>query len=112
MRAPSRGVGRRQTTAEAFGPPLTEEEQRSNLSDLEKELNREMQCPAGKNQVYVRSLLTGSGTTRPRISLRCPLKKAIGESEQVFLPEIRDVCCNNHEGCKAWQRQQERFDAL
>ena len=41
---------------------ITEEEQKANLSELERKLNREMKCPAGMNQVFLRSLLMIVGT--------------------------------------------------
>jgi hypothetical protein len=94
--------------SEAFGPPLTPEELTTNLSLLERQLNREMRCTAGKNQVYIRSLLTGSSTTRPRIALKCPLKRDIGQPHDVFYEEIRDVCCSEPGQCPAWQAFQKR----
>jgi hypothetical protein len=97
-----------QTVEEAFGPPLTPEEQSVNLSQLEQRLNRTMKCTAGKNQVYIRSLLTGQSTTRPRIALKCPLRRDIGLTPEVFYEHIRDVCCGNHEECPAWQNFQAR----
>ncbi len=87
----------------AFGPPITPEELTSNLSILERHLNREMKCTAGKNQVYIRSLLTGRSTTRPRIALKCPLKRDIGQNPDVFYEEIRDVCCSDPGQCEAWR---------
>lgn len=97
LRRPSR-----LTTDEAYGPPLTPEELTSNLSVLERKLNREMRCTAGKNQVYIRSLLTGRSTTRPRIALKCPLRRDIGQTPEVFYEHIRDVCCCDPEQCEAW----------
>lgn len=106
-RAAARAGGRR--TAQAFGPPLTPEEQQGNLSDLERRLNQEMVCPAGKNQVYIRSLLTGRGTTQPRIALKCPLRKDIGQTPEVFFAEIQQLCCGDHEQCEAWRQLKSRF---
>jgi hypothetical protein len=94
---------------EAFGPPLTPEELTSNLSMLEQKLNREMKCTAGKNQVYIRSLLTGGRTTRPRIALKCPLRRDIGETPEVFYEEIRDLCCSDPEQCVAWRQFRARY---
>jgi len=91
------------TVEEASGPPLTPEELPSNLSELERRLNRDMKCTAGKNQVYIRSLLTGSSTTRPRIALKCPLRRDIKLSPEVFYEHIRDVCCTDPEQCEAWR---------
>ena len=97
-----------QTVEEAFGPPLTPEELSRNLTLLERHLNRVMKCTAGKNQVYIRSLLTGQNTTRPRIALKCPLRRDIGLTPEVFYEHIRDVCCGKHEECPAWQNFQAR----
>ena len=99
----------RKKTLEAFGPPLTGEELRSNLSDLERRLNAEMVCHAGKNQVFIRSLLTGNGTTRPRITLKCHLRRDIGLEPDVFYEHIRDVCCCDPEKCEAYRQFRDRF---
>ena len=80
----------------------------SNLSDLERKLNRDMQCTAGRNQVYIRALLTGHSTTRPRIALKCPLRRDIGLPPDVFYEEIRDVCCCDPNQCEAWRSFQQR----
>ena len=95
--------------AEEFGPPLTLEEQRANLTELERRLNAEMKCPAGKNQVFIRSLLTGKGTTTPRIALKCHLRKDIRKRPVVFYEHIRDVCCGDYESCPAYQAFKERY---
>ncbi len=87
----------------ASGPPLTPEELTTNLSLLERMLNHEMKCPVGKNQVYIRSLINGHGATRPRIALKCPLRRDIGQSPDVYFEHIRDVCCTDHEHCEAWK---------
>lgn len=91
-----------------FGPPLSQEELTGNLSLLERNLNKSMKCPAGKNQVYIRSLLTGTTTTRPRISLKCPLRRDINLDPTVFYGHVRDVCCGDHKSCPAWQAFEER----
>jgi len=82
-------------------PPITDEELNSNLSMLEKELNRRMKCFAGKNQVFIRSLVLGGSTTKPRIALRCPLRAEYGLNRDVFYEFIRDVCCSNPRQCEA-----------
>jgi len=92
----------------AFGPALTPEELTGNLSLLERQLNRDMKCTAGKNQVYIRSLLTGQSTTRPRIALKCPLRRDIGLSPDVFYEHVRDVCCSDPDQCEAWRAFKER----
>jgi len=97
------------SVAEAFGPPLTREELASNLSDLERQLNREMKCTAGRNQVYIRSLLMAGATTRPRIALKCPLRRDIHLPPDVFYEHIRNVCCGDFEQCEAWQAFKRRY---
>jgi hypothetical protein len=99
----------RRSTLASFGPPISAEEARANLSDLERKLNEQMICHAGKNQVFIRSLLTGSGTTQPRITLKCPLRRDIGETPDVFYEHIRDVCCCDPEKCKAYRAFKDRF---
>lgn len=101
----------RQSSAldKAFGPPLTAEEQTGSLSELEKRLNREMQCPAGKNQVFLRSLIGPKGTTQPRVALKCHLRKDAGLPAEVFYEHIRDVCCANPENCPAYKKFKDRF---
>lgn len=100
--------GFRARVQEAAGPPITPEELTSNLSDLERKLNREMKCTAGRNQVYIRSLLTGGSTTRPRIALKCPLRRDIKLQPEVFYEYIRDVCCTDPDSCEAWRAFRER----
>jgi hypothetical protein len=93
------------------GPPLTREERRANLTELEKALNDKMKCHAGRNQVFVRSVLTGGGPTTPRITLKCPLRKDIGLNQHVFYEHIRDVCCSDPEQCPAYRDFRDRFVA-
>lgn len=102
---------RRVTTEEAFGPPLTPEELTGSLSNLERKLNKEMKCTAGRNQVFIRSLLTGTGTTRPRIALKCPLRRDIGLPADVFYEHIRDICCGDPDQCEAWRNFKARHVA-
>lgn len=94
---------------EEFGPPVARAELHANLSDLQRELNERMMCHAGKNQVVIRSLLTGTGTTRPRIMLRCSLRADVGLKPEVFYEYIRDVCCSDPEQCEAYRNLKERF---
>lgn len=91
------------TVAEAAGPPITPEEMTSNLSMLENKLNRTMVCHAGKNQVFLRSIVTSRGPTRPRIALKCALRRDIGQTPDVFYEHIRDVCCKDPEQCEAYR---------
>lgn len=97
------------STARALGPPITPEEAKANLSDLERSLNRDMKCPAGKNQVFIRSLLTKTGPTPPRIALKCTYRKDIHLSAEVFYEHIRDVCCSDPAKCPAHQAFKDRF---
>lgn len=108
---PKAAAGRRVShrMMKAAGPPLTEEELSANLSELERRLNEEMKCPAGKNQVCIRSVLGGSGQTRPRIMLRCPLRRDVGLEPEVYYEHIRDVCCRNPDQCPAYQAFKDRF---
>lgn len=95
-----------QTDVDARGqqPPITPEEAEANLTELEAELNRRMQCVAGKNQVYIQSLIVGQlRKTRPRISLKCPLRAEHGDPPNVYYEYIRDVCCVDPSACPAWQ---------
>ncbi len=109
MSWPPPGNARRaRSVEEAFGPPITDEELNANLSQMENQLNRNMKCVAGRNQVYLRSLLTGHGTTRPRIALKCHLRKDAGQEPEVFYEHIRDVCCCDPEQCAAYRRFQAR----
>lgn len=92
--------------------PLTPAEQNGNLSDIERTFNRQMRCFAGKNQVFLQSLITGSHKTQPRICLKCPLRKEFGYTERIYHDYIRDVCIADHEACPAVQQFQERTAAM
>ncbi len=103
-----------QSSQEARGepPPITEQEQAANLTELERRLNRHMQCFAGKNQVYLQSLIVGNmRTTKPRVALKCPLRKQYGMSPNVYYEYIRDVCCGNPAVCPAYQEFRARNSA-
>lgn len=93
----------------AYGPPLTAEEQKGNLSELEKKLNAQMKCPAGKNQVFIRSLVLATGTTQPRVAMKCQLRKDVALPVDVFYEHIRDVCCSSPESCPAYKQFKDRF---
>lgn len=90
-------------------PPLTPEETKGNLSLLERNLNVSMKCHAGKNQVFIRSLVTINGTTPPRIALKCQLRRDIGQKPEVFYEHIRDVCCGDPTQCEAHQKFKGRY---
>lgn len=95
-----------QEDKEAHGaiPPITEEEHDANISQLEQHLNRQMVCFAGKNQVYIRSIIEGAGrTSKPRVALKCALRKQFGYPQDVFFEYIRDVCCGDPTSCPAHQ---------
>jgi hypothetical protein len=59
--------------------------------------------------VYIRSLLTGGGTTKPRIALKCHLRKDIGLTPEIFFEQIRDLCCGDPLRCPAWKKLKDRF---
>lgn len=82
-------------------PPITQKELTSNLSILETRLNRKMKCFAGKNQVFIRSLLSGGKRAKPRICLKCPLRAEFGLNREVYYEFIRDVCCAKPTQCRA-----------
>jgi len=93
-------------------PPITQEEAGANLSELETSLNRRMQCFAGKNQVFLQSFVLGNGrTSKPRIALKCALRKKFGMPPDVYYEFIRDVCCGDPSGCPAYQQFQRRYSA-
>jgi hypothetical protein len=95
-------------TQNTVGPALTPEELTGNLSLLERQLNRDMKCTAGKNQVFIRALVSGRAATRPRIALKCFLRRDIGLTPEVYFEHIRDVCCCDPEQCVAWRTFQQR----
>ena len=91
-------------------PPVTREEARRNLSELEQEMNQRMVCFAGMNQVYLQSLILGNGqTTKPRIALKCSIRKRFGHPPDVYYEYIKDVCCSKPEVCPAYQEFQARM---
>lgn len=91
-------------------PPISAEESAANLTDLERTLNRKMVCVAGRNQVFIQSLILGGGrTSRPRIALKCPLRKQFGYKPDVYYEFIRDVCCADPSSCPAYQMFQQRM---
>lgn len=95
--------------AAAAGPALEPEEMTANLSTLERKLNGEMKCPAGRNQVFIRSIVTPTGTTRPRIALKCQLRRDIGMAPEVYFGEIRAMCCGDPTQCPAYRALKDRF---
>lgn len=106
------GTGRTRPAAQdAYGPPLTDEETNANLSELERSLNQKMVCHAGKNQVFIRSLIVGRSSTKPRIALKCHLRRDIGMPAEVFYEHIRDVCCGDPTQCPAYQAFKKRHVA-
>lgn len=92
-------------------PAVTDEEANANLTELEKRLNREMKCFAGRNLVYLQSHI-GLGTrARPRICLKCPLRREYGLDYNMYYEYIRDVCCTDPQQCEAvkiFESQQDR----
>ena len=99
-------------SAKGEQPPITEEELQANLTELEAELNRRMQCFAGKNQVYLQSFILGGGrTSKPRIALKCSLRQEYGDPPNVYYEYIRDVCCSNPAACSAYQTFKAKHSA-
>jgi len=97
-------------SANAGPPPLTAEEANANLSMLESQLNRKMKCFAGRNQVYLQSVIGRVG--RPRIALKCNLRANYGMSKDVYYEWIRDICCGDPTQCEAYRQfQAERESA-
>lgn len=82
-------------------PPITAEEMSTNISQLQTRLNREMKCFAGRNKVYLQSLIGGSRPSRPRVALKCPLRGDIGLRKDVYYEFIRDICCGDPGRCEA-----------
>jgi len=85
---------------DAPAPAVSAEEARSNLSELEKQLNGSMKCFAGLNKVFIQSHI--GSVSRPRICLKCPLRPEYGLSANVFYEFIRDVCCAGPNSCEAY----------
>lgn len=85
-------------------PPISEEELNSNITMLEKELNRKMKCFAGKNQVYIQALIMGGGTTKPRVCIKCSLREEFGLNRDVYYEFIRDICCSDPSTCEAVEK--------
>ena len=84
------------------GPDITETERKKNLSVLVNELTRDMKCPAGSSRVVIRSVVKGiNDKSEPRISLRCPIRQAVGLNEYVFYEHIRDYCTGDYHRCDA-----------
>lgn len=104
-----RSTATRPKNAATSTPPLRPEELKGNLTVLQQELNRGMKCPAGVNQVYIRSLVTLKGTTPPRIALKCSNRRDVGDSVDVFLDQIRGMCCGDPQTCEAHRRFRQRF---
>jgi FixJ family two-component response regulator len=101
-----------QAAVAAGPPPITLEEQRTNLSVLESQFNKNMKCFAGKNQVYIQSIILGGRTSRPRVALKCNLRAEYGLEKDVYYEYIRDVCCGDPSRCPALRQfQAERESA-
>ncbi len=85
-------------------PPVTEFEKKTNLTVLQHELHRQMKCFAGKNQVYLQSIILDNGQkTRPRIALKCSLRDEAGLDRDVYYEYIKDTCCGDPRTCPAYQ---------
>ena len=91
--------------------PITKHERKANLSQLENDLNRQMKCFAGKNLVFLQSMILGLQKTKPRICLKCPLRREFGLTERVYYEYIRDICVGDPDLCPAVQKFQARTSA-
>jgi len=86
-------------------PSVMEDEQQTSLSNLVHHLNADMKCSAGQQQVFLHAFITGAGQkTKPRVSLRCRIRAAVGMSPYVYYEHIRDLCCGDPNKCEALQR--------
>lgn len=83
-------------------PAITEAERNANLSEMVKDLHRRMKCPAGSSRVLIRSIVLGlNEKSEPRISLRCPIRQAVGLDEYVYFEHIEKYCCSQPKACDA-----------
>jgi DNA-binding NtrC family response regulator len=91
-------------SAKGAQPPITKEELKANLTELEDDLNRQMKCFAGKNQVFIQSFILGGGRkSKPRIALKCHLRQEYGDPPNVYYEYVRDFCCGDPTACAAYQ---------
>jgi len=109
LQAAVAAAARGTSTASDDVPPLTSEEQRANITQLAKELNGRMKCPAGLRQVFLQSFITSAGTkTTPRVCLRCKVRAEFGMRPHVYYEHIRDICCGDPRRCEAFRLLQKR----
>ncbi len=101
---------RARAAQDAAPPPITQEEARGNLSAMETQLNKKMKCFAGRNQVYIQSMILGGRTSQPRVALKCSLRAEYGLNKDVYYEWIRDVCCGDPTRCEAYQQFMENRD--
>ena len=77
-----------------------------SLVQLERKLNDEMRCPAGKNQVYVLSRMKSNGRIKkeaPQVCLDCKIRSYLGWRKRVYLDFIQMACCGEHKRkCEAY----------
>jgi len=80
--------------------------ERISLLQLERKLNEEMRCPAGKNQVYILSRMKTNGRIKkeaPQICIDCKIRSYLGWRKRVYLDFIGKVCCGDHRRlCEAY----------
>ena len=80
--------------------------ERVSLLQLERKLNEEMRCPAGKNQVYILSRMKTNGRIKreaPQICIDCKIRNYLGWRKRVYLDFIRKVCCGDQKTmCEAY----------
>ena len=79
-----------------------------SLVQLQRKLNEEMRCPAGKNQVYVLSRLKTNGRIKkeaPQVCLDCKIRDFLGWRKRVYLDFIKMVCCGDSKRtCEAYTK--------
>jgi hypothetical protein len=88
--------------------PEDYDKEQISLLQLQQKLNAAMQCPAGKNQVYVLSQLKSNGRITkiaPQVCLDCKCRGYLGWRKRIDAEFIQKVCCGDPKrGCEAYQR--------
>jgi len=106
-------LARRRASAAVYR--RTDEKHEASLKEIslsleERRLNNQMKCPYGRNQVYIRSVLTGDTdemVDEPVISLRCAIIEHVGLAEGgyniVDKEYIEYYCCGRYQECEAYK---------
>jgi len=84
-----------------------EQKTKVSLVQLQRELNKEMRCPAGQNQVYILTRMKTNGRIRkesPQVCLDCKIRSFLGWRKKVFQEYIEKVCTQDYKHrCEAYQ---------